>query len=229
MSTIPRENDAAVTWCATHLPIWIDNAATIGLDPIELADLAALITEADTRLTARNQAQDAASGAVGTFNEAADAMRDNAALQVAKIRTFAKGSSTPAIVYEDAQIPAPADPSPRPAPGTPTLFTVGLEQSGALMVNFKCPNPPRVGGLSYIVHRSVGAQQPFEYLDTVTERSFEDGTVPAGSSDVTYRVTAQSATKKGNPGYFTVRFGVNTQAQPQVELVSQGTSQSQAS
>ncbi|MEQ8316330.1 MAG: hypothetical protein RIE77_10675 [Phycisphaerales bacterium] len=229
MSTIPRENDAAVAWCAAHLPIWIDNAASIGLDPAELADLSTLISEANTRLTARDQAKDAASGAVGTFNEAAGTMRELAALQVAKIRTFAKGSDTPAIVYEDAQIPAPADPTPRPAPGTPTLFTITLEQSGALQVDFKCPNPPRVGALTYRVERSIGAQQPFVFLLNAKERSFTDGTVPSGSGDVTYRVTAQSSTKDGAPGYFTVRFGVNQQAEPQAEIVSEGTSSSKAS
>lgn len=224
MSTIPPRNDDAVAWCVSHLPIWLDNAASIGLDPAELAELSARITEANTRLTARNQAQDAASGAVGSFNEAATDMRTLAALQVAKVRTFAKGSDTPAIVYEDAQIPAPADPTPRPAPGTPTLFVITLEQSGALSVKFKCPNPPRVGALTYRVERSIGAQQPFVYLMNAKERSFVDDTVPNGTGDVTYRVTAQSSTKDGAPGYFTVRFGVNNQPQ----IVAQGTSESGA-
>ncbi|MEQ9097324.1 MAG: hypothetical protein RIE32_13795 [Phycisphaerales bacterium] len=229
MSTIPRENDAAVAWCATHLPIWTANAAAIGLDPLELAELSTLISEANTRLTARDQAKDAASGAIGSFNEAAGLMRDMAALQVTKIRTFAKASDTPAIVYEDAQIPAPADPSPRPAPGTPVLFTVALDQSGALKVEFKCPNPPRVTALTYRVERSLGAQQPFVFFKNAKERSFTDDTVPSGSGDVTYRVTAQSSTKDGAPGYFTVRLGVNQQAQPQVEIIRQGSSESEAS
>ncbi len=225
MSTIPRENDAAVAWCAAHLPIWIANAEDIGLDPLELAELSTKISEANSRRIARDQARDAASGATGSYNEAADDMRTSAALQVTKVRTFAKGSPTPAVVYEDAQIPAPADRSPRPAPGTPALFKIGLLESGALNVSFKCPNPPRVGALTYRVERSIGSQQPYTFLKNAKERVFEDDTVPQGSGDVTYRVTAQSSTKDGFPGYFTVRFGVNNQP----VIVSQGTSESKAS
>lgn len=224
MSTIPPTNDEAVAWCAAHIPIWIANAEDIGLDPIELGELSAKISEASTRQTARDQAKDAWSGAVGSYNEAADDMRTSAALQVAKIRTFAKGSPTPATVYEDAQIPAPAKRSPRPAPGTPVLFKIDLEQNGSLIVSFKCPNPPRVGALTYRVERSLGAQAPFVFLMNAKERRFEDDTVPNGSGDVTYRVTAQSSTKDGPPGYFTVRFG----AQNGAEIISQGTAEGRA-
>ena len=224
MSTVPRKYPEAIAWVNTHVPIWTAAAASIGLDPTQPVNLDALATEA----AAAKAAYDAAKSESDTLYEAyqakAKAMRTQATSQVGQIRSFAKGSPNPQTVYTAAQIPAPADRAPLPAPGTPVLFTIGLDQSGALSVKFKCPNPPRVGSLSYIVERSLGAQQPFVYLKTVAERVFDDDTVPNGTGDVTYRVTAQSPTKQGSPGYFTVRFGVNNQPQ----IVSQGTSESAA-
>lgn len=83
--------------------------------------------------------------------------------------------------------------------------------------------PPRVGALTYRVERSLGAQQPFTFLVNAKSRRFEDATVPNGSGDVTYRVTAQSSTKDGAPGYFTVRFG----AQNGAEIIRQGAAEGQ--
>lgn len=223
MSTIPTNYDAALDWCVDHVPIWLANPAEIGLVTEDVTALQGMANQVNQLLMARNQARAAAIGATGAFNEAAKEMRDFASLQVAKVRTFAKGSDTPAVVYEDAQIPAPAKRSPRPAPGTPAPFAIALEQSGTLVVSFKCENPPRVGALTYRVERSLGAQQPFTFLVNAKSRRFEDATVPNGSGDVTYRVTAQSSTKDGAPGYFTVRFG----AQNGAEIIRQGAAEGQ--
>ncbi len=224
MRTVPRRYPDAIAWVHTHAPIWTAAASSIGLDPTQPANLSALATEAADAKAAYDAAKTRADTLYETYQHKAKLMRTQATSQVGQIRSFAKGSGNPGSVYTAAQIPAPADRTPRPAPGTPALFTVELDQSGALNVKFKCPNPPRVGALSYIIERSIGAQQPFDYLMTVAERSFGDNTVPYGAGDVTYRVTAQSPTKKGPPGYFTVRFGVNNQPR----VIGHGTSESKA-
>lgn len=225
MSTIPQNYDDAVVWVQDRIAQWLADPAAIGLEMTDVTQLQALASQAALNRTARNNAQAAATGAVGVFNESAKEMRDFASLQVAKVRNFARASETPAVVYEDAQIPAPAKRSPRPAPGTPTLFTITLDQAGELTVRFKCPNPPRVAGVTYRVERSVGTQAPFAFLMNAKERSFTDNTVPPGSVDVTYRVTAQTPTKDGLPGFFTVRFAASNQA----EIISQGTAETRAS
>ena len=225
MTTIPENYDDAVDWVQDRITQWLADPAAIGLEVGDVTQLQAMASQAALNRTARNNAQQAATGAVGVFNESAKTMRDFASLQVARVRTFARASGTPAVVYEDAQIPAPAKPSPRPAPCTPTLFAISLEQSGALTVRFKCPNPPRVSASTYRVERSIGAQAPFVFLVNAKERSFTDATVPPGSVDVTYRITAQTSTKDGPPAYFTVRFAAGNQA----EIISQGTVESKAS
>jgi hypothetical protein len=225
MSTVPRKPAQAIAWVKTRVPVWTAAAADIGVDPAQIGVLGALQSAAEALVAEAEAMQAAADAKAEEARTAVKAMRTDASGQVVRIRGFARTSPSPSAVYTAAQIPAPADRAPLPAPGTPVLFTLGLDQSGALNVKFKCPNPPRVGSLSYIVERSLGAQQPFHYLMTAAERSFEDDTVPNGTGDVTYRVTAQSPTKKGAPGYFTVRFGVNNQPQ----IISQGTSESAAS
>lgn len=218
MTTIPRDYDDAVVWVQDHIAQWLADPAAIGLEMSDVTQLQAMASQAALNRTARNNAQAAASGAVGVFNESAKEMRDFAALQVAKVRTFARGSPTPAVVYEEAQIPAPAKRSPRPAPGTPTQFTVQLIQGGALKVAFKCPNPPRTGALTYRVERQLAPQTPFAFLNNAKKRAFTDNAIPPGTSLVVYRVTAQSSTKDGLPGQFMVQFGSNNQA----TIVSQG-------
>lgn len=210
MSTIPQSNDDALTWVIDHLAQWPADPTVIGLDAASVTELAGLAQTAQQRQQSRNNARDAARGATNSFNSSADAMREFASLQVQRIRTFARGAAEPATVYEDAGIPAPADRSPTPAPGTPEAFRVSLLQNGAIEVTFECPNPPRVTVANYIVERRLGAsggQGPFEFLMSALERRFTDHTIPLGTGQVAYRVTAQTATRSGNPGQFGVQFG----------------------
>lgn len=215
MSTIPESNEQAVAWVVDHLSVWQADPASIGLDPADITSLAALASTASSRLQTRNNARDAAIGATGSFNAGAKEMRDFASLQVQRIRTFARAAGDPSGVYEDAGIPAPADPAPAPAPGTPQAFTVALLQNGAVELKFKCPNPPRTGPLTYRVERqtpSGAGQAPFVFLTNAKERSFVDGSIPPGTAQVVYRVTAQSSTRDGSPGQFGVQFGAGNQA-----------------
>ncbi len=207
MSTIPQSNDEAVTWVIDHVAQWTADPEAIGLDAASVTELAGLAQTTQQRQQSRNNARDAARGATNSFNSSADAMREFASLQVQRIRTFARGAAEPAVVYEDAGIPAPADRSPTPAPGTPEGFGVSLLQNGSIEVTFECPNPPRVTVANYIVERRLGVQGAFEFLKSALERRFTDDTIPLGTSQVAYRVTAQSATRTGNPGQHAVQFG----------------------
>ncbi len=215
MSTIPQSNDEALTWVVDHIAQWTADPDSIGLDAASVTELAGLAQTAQTRQQTRNNSRDAARGATNSFNSAADAMREFASLQVQRIRTFARGSAEPATVYEDAGIPAPADRSPTPAPGTPEGFEVSLLQNGAIEVSFDCPNPPRVTVANYIVERRLGAQGAFEFLMSALERRFTDASIPLGTSQVAYRVTAQTATRTGNPGQYAVQFGAANQVSGQ--------------
>lgn len=214
MSTIPRKNDDALTWCDEHATLWSTDPASVGLDATEVAGLAALVQQAEDRKTDFVAARTAWLGSSEAFSSGIDLMREHAGVLLAKVRAFARGSSEPATVYQAAGIPAPADPSPRPAPGTPTDFRVELLQDGAITLSFKCPNPPRTGAAIYRVERRLGEGQsePFVFVVNAKERSFTDSGIPEGTGVATYRITAETATKNGAPALFAVRFGAGNQA-----------------
>lgn len=214
MSTIPRTNDAALDWCDEHATLWSADPAAVGLDATEVANMAALVQQAQDRKAAFDVARTAWLGASEAYSSGIESMLDDASVLLAKVRAFARGSAEPATVYQAAGIPAPADRSPRPAPGTPTDFKVELLQDGAITLSFKCPNPPRTGSTIYRVERRLesGQGEPFVFVVNAKERSFTDSGIPEGTGVATYRITAETATKNGAPALFAVRFGAGNQA-----------------
>jgi hypothetical protein len=101
-------------------------------------------------------------------------------------------------------------PTPTPAPGTPTDFTVGLLGDGSLELRWKCANPRGGAGVIYQLHRRVGnagGATDWTFAGATGSRKFLDATLPAGASPVTYRVTAVRSTASGSPAEFVVNFG----------------------
>lgn len=212
MSTIPKPYPEAIDWCTDHLANWPADPTTIGLDAARVAELASRTAAASQALTTARQLDEDKKAAFEAYHEAAGSMRDYASQSVGIIRSFAKASENPSTVYSEAQIPAPADPTPAPPPGVPTNFQVNLLQDGSLQVGFDCDNGGE-GGVTYEVRRRDGASQsePFEYVMTALERKFVDNTIPQGTGSVTYRVVAQRSTGAGNPAVFLVSFGAGNQ------------------
>jgi hypothetical protein len=110
-------------------------------------------------------------------------------------------------------------PTPRGAPGTPFKFVVSLASSGALTLQWKCNNPKGSSGTMYQVWRRVSATTNFEYLGGSGDRKFIDDTIPAGSSQVTYKIQAVRSTAVGAFAEYNVNFGVSGSA-PIVEEVA---------
>ena len=68
-----------------------------------------------------------------------EALRAAGADIIRQIRTQAEVTNNP-NVYNLAQVPPPAPPSPAPLPGQPTNFTVGLTGSGGILLTWKSTN-----------------------------------------------------------------------------------------
>ncbi|MEA2707502.1 MAG: hypothetical protein QOF78_103, partial [Phycisphaerales bacterium] len=113
-----------------------------------------------------------------------------------------------------------AQPSPVPAPGTPTDFKVELRQDGAVILKWKCPNPPGSQGTTYDVRRKVGAQGGWQHIGATGIRTLTDETVPAGSSQVTYEITGFRSTRRGSPANFIVNFGVGGEGEMTASVVA---------
>jgi len=113
-------------------------------------------------------------------------------------------------------------PAPKPAPGTPGQFRVELFADGTIEVGWKCQNPAGAGGTMYQIWRRIGASGEFTYLGGTGNKKWHDQTIPAGSSQVTYKIQAVRSTAAGAWVECNVNFGVSTSGQ-MTASVTEGT------
>lgn len=191
---------------------WATNAAAIGLTPAAVTALGTLTTQARKAFNDAEAARQAAKTATQAFYDAVRAMHSNpgaGADMIELIKNKAQTTNNPGV-YTLAQIPPPATPGTTPPPGTPLDFTVGLLQNGALELKWKCNNPSGTQGTVYEVKRrdGGGSGATFGYVGSTGVKNFTDETVVSGTASVTYQVTAIRSTQRGNPGQFTVNFGM---------------------
>ena len=207
MSLVPRKAIEAVQFYENHLAPWTTNATAIGTTSAAMTDLTTKATAARDAYDAQQAAQDAARTATMTFQNAVTALRVAGSAIIMNIRS--KAETTGNSVYELAQIPAPALPSPIGPLGTPNAFKVTLSQTGALELSWKCTNPQGATGTVYQLYRRIGATGEFTYIGGVGDKKFTDDTVPAGSAQVQYQMQAVRSTSVGPWALFIVNFGVS--------------------
>ncbi|MFI4916446.1 MAG: hypothetical protein ACIAS6_08070 [Phycisphaerales bacterium JB060] len=216
MSTVPRKGADAIPWVKAHVTPWTTNAEQLKLSPTDITALDAQADLAESRRVTMEAAWDAWRAAVASYNQAVKDLRTQAGGQVSIIRSTARTSANPTTIYTLAAIPAPADRTPRPAPGVATDFKTSLLQGGSITLTFRCPNPPRTGPVTYRVERRLvppaGSPGPFEFYKNAKERTFTDDSIPRGTAQVDYRITAQTSTRDGDPALFGVQFGSGNQA-----------------
>lgn len=206
-SVLPNTPLEKIQFCENHVDPWTTNATAIGTTSTAVTDLTTKTTAARAAYNAQQAAQLAAKAATGDYHMAVSAMASAASDIIKSVK--AKAATSGDSVYTLAQIPAPALPGPRPAPGQPTDFVVQLDATGALNLAWKCPNPAGTSGTIYQVWRRIGSTGDFSYIGGSGTRSFVDATLPAGSSSVTYQIQAVRSTVVGPWAQFNVNFGVS--------------------
>lgn len=222
MGVVPNNRLGKIEFYESHNSAWSTNAAAIGLTAGKVTALAGLTTTARKAYDAHVTAQAAAKAATQTFYDAVRFMHSSpgaGADMIETIKNFAQTTGNPAV-YNLAQIPPPATPGTTPPPGTPFQFTVGLLQSGAIELKWKCSNPSGTQGTIYEVRRKIGgggsgSSNPFTFVGATGVKKFTDDTLVggSGSSSVTYQVTAVRSTSRGTPAQFNVNFGVGGDGQ----------------
>lgn len=221
MPTIPDRFAPAIRWCGQRLDQWQENRALLGLTQAGVDELDQQTQSArDARarfLKAQRELRDAAL----VYRTEVGTMRATAAALLATIRATAKRSDEPGAVYSAASVPPPAGRGPSPTPGTPGRFTTRLLFGGSLRVEFECPHPAGVRGVTYRVERLVlngtaPGGRP-EFLLNAKKRGFTDDTIPPGTARVEYRVTAQTSTRDGDMAGHTVWFGQDSMARETAE------------
>jgi hypothetical protein len=206
MPIVPEKAADKITWFEAHHAPFTANATAIGTTTAEVSALAALVTAARARQVAQIAAQEAARTATNEYNNAVAAMALAGSDILIKVK--ARAATGGHAIYDLAQIPPPATPSPVGPPGMPTAFRVALKPDGALELSWKCANPRGSAGTIYQVLRKIGAGE-FSVIGGSGTRKFVDGTVPAGVASVVYRVQAIRSTQVGTANDVTVNFGVS--------------------
>jgi hypothetical protein len=176
----------------------------IGLTAAEVTDLQTKTDAAAAALAAQLEAQNASKVATQALKDAVDAMQTTGAAMIVQIRAKAANGGGNEV-YNLAEIPVPATPSPAGPPGKPGSFTAELNEDGSLSIKWKCASPG--GGVTYQVYRRVTATGEFAYQANTGVKEFVDTTIPAGSSQVTYQVRAIRPTAAGAWAQFNVNFG----------------------
>lgn len=211
MPIIPEKAAEKIVFFEAHHAAWSANSVAIGSSAGEITALQALTTAARAKQVAQRLARQAARTATHEYAQAVAAMARAGSDVIKKIK--AKAATGGDAVYNLAQVPPPATPSPIAPPGTPTQFRVTLRPDGALELAWKCANPRGSAGTIYQVSRKLGAGAgagagEFQIIGGSGIKKFIDGTVPAGVASVTYRVQAFRSTQVGMANNVTVNFGV---------------------
>lgn len=231
-SVTPRP--AFLEWCQVHAPVFVEQAAEIGLGAGQAGEFNAAAELAAAALLEQEQARQAALVATQRVEQAFAALAARAGDAVRSIRAFAGTAADANRVYALAQVPPPAAPSPVPPPGRPNRLTVALDATtGSLTLRWKANHPASARGTSYIIRRrildetgrtregipeGVGARRDsrtsssrtseFTFIGVSGKKTFTDETLPAGIDSVQYTVQGQRSNLSGPVSpIFTVNFG----------------------
>jgi len=206
----PDTKDGKVAYFQSKIAPWTASATTIGTTTAAVTAMDAKVTVAQDKLAAQVAATQLAKAATAAADDAIEALVLAGGNIIADIRAAARNSADPANIYELAQIPAPATPTPVGELGKASNFGVTLLETGELDLSFKCTNPRAATGTFYTVWRRIGNVGAFICLGGCgSEKKFLDSSVPAGSASVTYKIQATRSGSTGPWAQFVVNFGVD--------------------
>jgi hypothetical protein len=210
MSVVPRNKPAKVAFFQSKVAPWTEHAVAIGTTSTAVTDLSAKVTAALAKLEAQVAAEQASKTATMAADNAVAVLARAGADIIKSIR--AKAAVAGVTVYELAELPDPAIPTPVATLGTPHDFRVELGADGALTLKWKCSSP-RATGVIYQVLRSTDGGTNFGYVGGTGSKKFVDPSVPAGSASLVYKLQAVRSTAAGPWATFLVLFGTGAGGQ----------------
>jgi len=220
MAVVPSSRLGKIEFYESHLAAWAANAEAIGLTPAQVLALQTLVMTARGSWLDAETARESSKASTLNFHTNTDNMAHIGSALLSNIRSFAETSGD-ANVYALAQIPAPSTPAPVGPPGQPYELGIGLSQTGAVSLTWKCDNPSGASGTVYEIQRRIGSES-FRFLEIAGERAFEDGGIPAGSTGIVYQITAIRGKTRGPAAQFLVNFGTGSSSGVTVSDVSDG-------
>ena len=220
MALFPNTKSGKIAFFNSVLAPWGTNASAIGLSSSSVTALTTLVTSAQDKYADQVSAENAVKLATQTADVSVDAMVAAGMEMVKSIRAKAANSTDPQAIYQLAQIPAPATPSPVTELGMAHDFKVELGMDGAVTLKWKCTNP-RASGVVYQIWRKLDGETEFSFLGVTGEKKITDPTVPAGSQSTAYKIQAVRSTATGPVATVTVLFGVAASGAMTASVVAQ--------
>ncbi len=187
---VPAGKNDSISYFEQRAPVWVANAATLGIDPLAAANLQALTEAARTAYDTAQIAQQTSLGATAAQDSAIGGMRSLGGDLIKGIRLKAEMAGDPAL-FALALLPTPKDPEPIPAVPASTLSWT-LLTSGDLDLKW---NGNLSSGTTYVIERSLipadGPPSAFEPIGFVGALTFTDKTVPVGTAMAIYQIKGQ--------------------------------------
>lgn len=217
---VPTDNDALLVFGSDHAPVFVSNAAALGLS----SQIATAFKNSNDSMQSAwisyNKAKQALRDAADEWKNARNSFRTLAVADCGLIKNFAERQANPALTYNLAQIPAPSPrtPSVPPASGTDLRATLDT-QTGEITIRWNAKQPKSVSGVVYNVQRVIGAGTNFTSAGFTGNKSFVDDNIPAGTTRIQYRVISQRGSLT-SPVSATLDVRLSTNAQGEVAIAS---------
>lgn len=215
---VPTENDRLLVFGNDHAPVFVVNAAAIGLTTAQANSFKTSNDDMQAAWLSYNKAKQALKDAATAWKEARNSFRALAVADCGLIKNFAERQTTPANVYALAQIPAPSPRSPSVPPATGTELRASLDtQTGELVIRWNATQPKSVSGVVYNVQRAFGSGTNFTSAGFTGNKSFLDTNIPSGTTRIQYRVIAQRGSLVSPASaILDVRLSTNAQGETQI-------------
>lgn len=209
MRILPTRTDQRLSRIRVLADRWAEDPAAVGLTPEAVAEVQALLAEAEQSVSAASLARQQAQ-ALTEFQDVSIRAASRAAQHaINTIKLFAQTADS-AEVLKQALIPAPAEPSPPPPLEIARNFLADPLRNGDVVLTW---NASTARGLFYAIERSIDGG-PWQYLDAVSARRWTDKTVPLGSRHIRYRLyTKRNGLTSSNCAMTNVQFGTTVAAE----------------
>jgi hypothetical protein len=219
MSVLPKNIIEQIQFCEAHNSVWAIAPTIIGVTAAQVTALTAATTAARKAYNDAQAAREASKAFTTTLHASAKTMAAQAGDLIRQIKAYAELQANPMTVYASAQIAPPAPPTPMPAPGKPTDFTVTLNSDGSINLSWMSGESAASSGAFFAVNRKLPGQTTFVGIggapgSTSESRrcTFTDHTVPASaaSQGAQYIVQGFRGTRAGEASdAVTVQFGID--------------------
>lgn len=222
MAVLPHSDIEMIEWFEQRLADWAADPEAIGLTGGQIITLTGQVAAGRSSYNTAQQARNTSRSATVVFHDDSGTLRNFGGDLIKTIKAFAETTDDQSV-YADADVPPPAPPSPRGAPGMPTNITTALTNLGAIELAWKADNASASTGAFFVIQRKLDGETRWTNIGQTGAKSFSDATVPLGTTRATYIIIPWRGDLVGPAStQLSVQFGVEDPPQTQSEGNTEG-------